>query len=90
MKKSRFTEAQIMVVLRQAEGAVPVAEPMSRTRHDAVAQQAFCAANAERGREVPQMAGQIWRMDASMISRMKPLEDENRHRADVCGPQHTG
>ncbi len=34
MKKTRFTEAQIMGVLRQMEHGVPVSEPVPRTWHE--------------------------------------------------------
>ena len=63
-KKSRFTEPQILGVLRQAEGGVHVAE--------------LC-----RGHGISSATFYKWRakyggMDASMISQMKALEDENR------------
>ena len=64
MKKSRFTEAQIMVVLRQAEGGVPVAE---LCREHGMSSASFYKWRAKYGG-----------MDASMISQMKSLEDENR------------
>jgi len=64
MKKSRFTEAQIMGVLRQAEGGVPVAE---LCREHGMSSASFYKWRARYGG-----------MDASMISQMKALEDENR------------
>ena len=64
MKKSRFTEAQIMGMLRQAEGGMPVPE--------------LC-----RGHGISSATFYKWRakyggMDASMMARMKELEEENR------------
>ncbi|MBK5925754.1 IS3 family transposase, partial [Rhodovulum sulfidophilum] len=64
MKKSRFTEAQIMGVLRQAEGGMPVAE---LCREHGVSSATFYKWRAKYGG-----------MDASMMSQMKALEDENR------------
>ncbi len=64
MKKSRFTEAQIMAVLRQAEGGVPVPE---LCREHGISSTSFNKWRAKYGD-----------MDASMMSRMKALEDENR------------
>jgi putative transposase len=64
MKKSRFTEAQIMGVLRQAEGGVPVAE---LCREHGMSSASFYKWRAKYGG-----------MDASMISQMKALEDETR------------
>lgn len=64
MKKSRFTEARIMGVLRQAEGGVPVAE---LCREHGMSSASFCKWRAKYGG-----------MDASMIGQMKSLEDENR------------
>ena len=64
MRKSRFTEAQIMGILRQVDGGLALAEVL---REHAISSATFY----------------IWRskyggMDASMISQMKGIEDENR------------
>ena len=64
MKTSRFTEAQIMGVLRQAEGGLPVADIC---REHGISIATFYKWRSKYGG-----------MDASMISQMKSLEDENR------------
>ena len=64
MKKSRFTEAQIMGVLRQAEGGMPVPE---LCREHGISSATFYKWRAKYGG-----------MDASMVSQMKAMEEENR------------
>jgi putative transposase len=64
MKKSRFSEAQIMSVLRQAEGGVPVPD---LCREHGISTASFYKWRAKYGG-----------MDASMMSQMKALEEENR------------
>ena len=63
-KKSRFTEPQILGVLRRAEGGVHVAE---LCRGHGISSATFYKWKASYGA-----------MDASMVSQMKALEDENR------------
>jgi putative transposase len=64
MKMTRFSEPQILVILRQAEGGVPVGE---LCREHGMSTASFYKWRAKYGG-----------MDASMISQMKSLEDENR------------
>ena len=64
MKTTRYSEAQIMGILKQAEGGVPVS---SQCREHGMSTAAFYKWRAKYGG-----------MDASMISQMKQLEDENR------------
>lgn len=64
MKKSRFTDSQIMAVLKQAEAGTSVPE-LCRT-HD-ISSATFYKWRAKFGG-----------MDASMMSKLKELEDENR------------
>ncbi|GAK34673.1 hypothetical protein JCM17846_33670 [Iodidimonas nitroreducens] len=64
MKTSRYSEAQILSILRQAEGGVPVAQ---LCREHGMSDASFYKWRAKYGG-----------MDASMISQMKALEDENR------------
>ena len=64
MKMTRFSEPQILAILRQAEGGVPVAE---LCREHGMSTASFYKWRAKYGG-----------MDASMISQMKSLEDENR------------
>ena len=64
MKTSRYTEAQIISILRQAEGGVPVAE---LCREHGMSNASFYKWRAKYGG-----------MDASMIAQTKALEDENR------------
>jgi putative transposase len=64
MKLSRYSEAQILAILRQAEGGVPVAE---LCREHGMSNASFYKWRAKYGG-----------MDASMISQMKAVEDENR------------
>ena len=64
MKKTRFTEAQIMAVLRQMEGGVPAAE---LCREHGMSSATLCKWRAKYGG-----------MDASLISEMKAMAEENR------------
>lgn len=64
MKTSRFTESQILAILRQAEGGVPVPE--------------LCREHGMSTASFYKWRSKYGGMDASMISQMKALEDENR------------
>lgn len=64
MKKSRFTDSQILAILRQAEAGSPVPE---LCREHNISSATFYKWRAKYGG-----------MDASLISRMKELEEENR------------
>lgn len=64
MKKSRFTDSQILGILKQAEAGVSVPE---LCREHNISSATFYKWRAKYGG-----------MDASLISRMKELEEENR------------
>ena len=64
MKMTRYTEPQILAILRQAEGGVPVAE---LCREPGMSNASFYKWRAKYGG-----------MDASMVSQMKAMEEENR------------
>ena len=64
MKMTRFSEPQILAILRQAEGGVPVAE--------------LCREHGMSNASFYKWRSKYGGMDASMISQMKSLEDENR------------
>jgi len=64
MKKAQFTDSQILAILKQAEGGVPIPE---LCREHGMAQSTFYKWRAKYGG-----------MDASLITRMKELEAENQ------------
>ena len=64
MKKSRFTDSQIMAILKQAENGVPVPE--------------LCREHGMSNASFYKWRAKFGGMDTSMIKRMKELEDENR------------
>jgi putative transposase len=64
MRKSRFTEAQIMGILRQAESGLALAEVC---REHGISSATFYKWRSKYGG-----------MDTSMITQMKGIEDENR------------
>lgn len=65
MKQKRFTETQIMQILKQAEGGVPVAE--------------LCREHGMSSASFYKWRSKYGGMDASMISQMKAMAQEN-HR----------
>ena len=64
MKRSRFTDSQIMAVLKQAEAGTPVPD---LCREHGVSTATFYKWRAKFGG-----------MDVSLMAKMKALEDENR------------
>ncbi len=64
MKISRFTDSQIMQILKQAEAGISAPE---LCREHGMSSATFYKWRAKYGG-----------MDASMLSRLKELEDENR------------
>jgi putative transposase len=64
MKTSRFTESQIINILKQAEAGSPVPE--------------LCREHGMSSASFYKWRSKYGGMDASMMSRMKELEDENR------------
>ena len=64
MKKSRFSDSQILAILKQAENGVPVPE---LCREHGMSSSSFYKWRAKYGG-----------MDASLMARLKELEDQNR------------
>lgn len=64
MKKSRYTDSQIMAILKQAEAGTSVPE---LCREHGMSSATFYKWRAKYGG-----------MDASLMARMKELEEENR------------
>lgn len=64
MKKSRYSDSQILSILKQAEAGTPVPE---LCREHGMSNATFYKWRAKYGG-----------MDASMLARLKELEEENR------------
>ncbi len=64
MKKSRFSEAKIMGILQQAESGVPVTE--------------LCREHGMSNASFYKWRAKFGGMDASMMSDMKTMAEENR------------
>lgn len=64
MKKSRFTDVQIMAILKQGESGVPVAE--------------LCREHGMSSAAYYNWRSKYGGMDASMMSEMKSMAEENR------------
>lgn len=64
MKKSRFSESQIISILKQAEAGAPVPE--------------LCREHGMSSALFYRWRSKYGGMDASMMTRMKELEEENR------------
>lgn len=64
MKTARFSDAQIMGILRQAESGVPVSE--------------LCREHGMSSASFYKWRSKYGGMDASMVSEMKVMADENR------------
>lgn len=64
MKKSRYTDSQILAILKQAEAGAPVPE--------------LCREHGMSSATFYKWRSKYGGMDASMMSRLKELEEENR------------
>ena len=64
MKKSRYSDSQILAILKQAESGIPVAQ---LCREHGMSSATFYKWHSKYGG-----------MDASMMARLKELEEENR------------
>lgn len=64
MRKSRYSDSQILAILKQNESGVPVAE--------------LCREHGMSSAQFYKWRSKFGGMDASMMKRLKELEDENR------------
>jgi len=64
MKTSRYSDSQIMAILKQSEAGTPVPE--------------LCREHGMSSASFYKWRAKFGGMDASMLSRLKELEDENR------------
>ena len=64
MKTSRFTDSQIIAILKQAEAGSPVPE--------------LCLEHGISNAKFYKWRSKFGGMDASLMARMKELEEENR------------
>ena len=64
MKNGRYSDAQIMGILKQAESGVPVAD--------------LCREHGMRSASYYKWRSKYGGMDASLMARMKELDEENK------------
>lgn len=70
MKKSRFADAQILAILKQGEGGVPVAD--------------LCREHGISNATYYNWRSKYGGMDAAMLSEMKAMAEENRRLKKMC------
>lgn len=73
MHKSRYTDSQILVILKQNENGVAVPE--------------LCREHGMSSAQFYKWRAKFGGMDASMMKRLKELEDENK-RLKNCMPKN--
>ena len=64
MKKSKYSDAQIMAILKQAENGVPVSD--------------LCREHGMSSASFYKWRSKYGGMDASLLARMKELDEENK------------
>jgi len=64
MKKSKYSDSQIMAIIKQGEAGTPVPE--------------LCREHGMSSASFYKWRSKYGGMDASMVARLKELEDENR------------
>ena len=64
MRKSRYTDSQILAILKQNESGIPVPE--------------LCREHGMSSAQFYKWRAKFGGMDASMMKRLKELEDENK------------
>lgn len=64
MKKSRYTDSQIIAILKQAEAGTPIPD--------------LCREHGMSSASFYKWRSKYGGMDASLMTRLKELEDENR------------
>lgn len=69
MKKSRYTDSQILSILKQAEAGTPVP--------------ALCREHGMSSASFYKWRAKYGGMDASLMARLKELEDENRRLKEM-------
>ena len=74
MKNAKFSEAQIMAILRQAENGVPVSE--------------LCREHGMSSASFYKWRAKLGGMDASMMSEMKAMAEENRRLKRESKEEH--
>ncbi len=74
MKKSRFTESQIIGILKEAESDVPVTE--------------LCRTHGMSDATFYNWRVKYGGMNVSMMKRMKELEEENRRLKKMYAEEH--
>jgi len=73
MKQSRFSDSQIIAVLKQAEAGSPVPE--------------LCREHGISSATFYKWRSKFGGMDASLMSRLKELEDENWRLKKMCAEE---
>ena len=70
MKKSKYSDAQILSILKQAENGVPVAD--------------LCREHGMSSASFYKWRSKYGGMDASLMTRMKELDEENKRLKKMC------
>ena len=74
MKKSKYSDAQIMSILKQAENGVPVSD--------------LCREHGMSSASFYKWRSKYGGMDASLMARMKELDEENKRLKKMYAPSH--
>ena len=70
MKKSRYSDSQVIAIIKQAEAGTPVPE--------------LCWEHGMSSVSFYKWRSKYGGMDSSMMTRLKELEDEQATKEDVC------
>lgn len=76
MRKSRYTDSQILAILKQNENGVPVPE--------------LCREHGMSSAQFYKWRAKFGGMDASMMKRLKELEDENKRLKKMYAEELNG